>query len=142
MRIDKRPFIDFSDFHVPFSEHDLFVIDSIDAWHMQYWVNSAWAWIQDALNLFDKLWSENVLDVMNQAKNEEEAPFHMGTLIQWNISGDWLAEIIEEANKTWKSFASVIHSRKLADMSVQTFVEPSESLPEIASRKKWKNKTS
>lgn len=134
MRINKKPFIDFTDFHIPFTRDDLFLFNAVDSWKVRHsnWI--WWFWMQELLDSaeFDP---DFFIDNTFVAENQEKEQFHLSTIITWNISGDFLADVSEESKRTWKTMAAILKQRDSKDISIQTIITPAENLPDIATRK-------
>ena len=141
MRIGGRQFINFNDFHVPFSDEDLFVLrNSIEQgdWFKQDFgvIGSG---MQDAVSV--KL--DDILEHSNRSDSEDEATYHFSTMIDASdnpISGEEIYEIQKEAERTGKSFAYVAQNRLKERANVQTIISPADSVPEIASRTEHKRR--
>jgi hypothetical protein len=133
MRIDNKPFIDFSDFHIPFSDYDLFLLKGKESGCLKHTRWSWWVWIQEALESLIEIW-DDWIDSMNSAKDEDEAQFHFSTIIKWPIKWEVIDEIIQESQKTWKTMTTIAR-KKLGKDNVQCIVSPSELIHDIAKRK-------
>ena len=132
MRFNRFPFIDFTDFHIPFSDYDLFVFDSIETWVVKHSYWYGWVWIQESIEKIDS--SATPLENLKKTEDSNEAQFNIHTTITWNISWDWIAEIIEESKKTGETIASLMSKRKSGDITVNTIIEPIDDIPNIAAR--------
>jgi len=99
MRIDGRQFINFNDFHIPFTEQDIFVLTTSmeqGGWFKQDF-GSIGSGIQDAMSIQPEL----ALEHMENAK-EEDATYHLSTIIEAidkPISGELIDEIRKESIK-------------------------------------------
>lgn len=133
MRIDQKPFIDFSDFHIPFSDYDLFLLKGKESGCLKHTRWSWWVWIQEALESLTEIW-EDWIDSMNSSRDEDEAQFHFSTIIRWPIKWEVIDEIIQESKKTWKTMTTIAR-KKLWKDNVQCIVSPAESIHDIAKRK-------
>jgi hypothetical protein len=137
MRIDGNPFIDFSDFHIHFTDEDLFNLTAIHEKCLYQDFGSIGAGMQEAINAP----LEKVLELASSTENENEATYHFSTMIDASdnpISGEEIWEIQQEANRTGKSFALIAQQRLQGRARVQTVISPAESIPAIASRTKHK----
>ncbi|MGX9419299.1 hypothetical protein ACWU4D_18385 [Vibrio sp. WJH972] len=141
MRIDGRQFINFNDFHVPFNDHDLFVLkNSVEQgdWFKQNF-GSIGSGMQEAVSVEPK----DIIEHATRSENEDEATYHFSTMIDARdnpISGEEIYEIQTEAERTGKSFAYVAQKRLKDRAKVQTSVSPADSIPDIASRTEHKRR--
>ncbi|MFC0169496.1 hypothetical protein ACFFKC_15535 [Pseudoduganella danionis] len=86
---------------------------------------------------------EVVIDDTEPTERYEDATFDLSTIIISDakpISGEMLLEVINEAKKTNRTFASVAKERLIDKASVKTIISPSESIPDIASRTENKSR--
>lgn len=133
MRIDGKQFINFNDYHLPFHDIDLlsFELDKQPGIHMDYGLHGAG--MQTAMKVDPQL----IIDHTSPT-DEEGSAFHMSTMVyapEGGISGELIHDAIEDARKSGRSIASVLHERlKNSDVTVQTVVSPSDSVPEITHR--------
>lgn len=140
MRIDGRPFINFSDFHAPFNEYDIFVLKNSMAqadWFRQDF-GSIGSGMQDAISVESSL----ALEHMSSAE-EDDATYHLSTTIEAidkPISGELLDEIRIESEKTGKSFTQVAKERLKGIALVNTVISPADSIPDIAVRTERKRR--
>jgi len=133
MRIDGRQFINFNDFHVPLSEHDIFNLSLRGEPWIHHSFGAAGSGMQAALAVDP----EEALEHTTTTSNEDEAVYHFSTTIEAGdqpLSGEELHDIIEEAKRTKKLIAYVAQQRLQGRARVQTVIAPSESIPDIAAR--------
>ncbi len=140
MRIDGKPFIKFNEFHLPFTDQDLFVLQLNQEqgdWFKQGF-GAIGSGMQDAVSIDPEL----ALEHMTNAE-EGEATYHLSTMIEAidkPISGELIAEIQEESQRTGKSM-SLLAKERLADIAiVRTVISPANSIPDIASRTEHKRR--
>ncbi|KQZ34309.1 hypothetical protein [Massilia sp. Root1485] len=137
MRIDGRPFINFNEFHVPFSKRDLFMFEAKKHPNVRHSFGAAGAGMQEAVDV-DADW---ILEETSRAESEETAVYDLSTVIMADkapISGDLIMDIIEEAQRTNKTFASVARGRLPDGVKMQTVISPAESIPDITPRTEHK----
>ena len=140
MRIDGKPFINFSDFHIPFKDEDLFVLtlkQEQGDWFKQGF-GAIGSGMQDAVSIDPDL----ALEHMTNAE-EHEATYHLSTMIEAidkPIPGELIAEIQEESKKTGKSMSLIAKERLRGIANVRTEISPAESVPDIASRTERKRR--
>jgi hypothetical protein len=133
MRLDGRPFIKFNDFHVPFSDRDLFNLSLRE----EPWCHQGFGTAGDGMQEAVSVPAEHILEFTIPTTDEEQAPYHLSTIIDARdrpISGEKIWEMMEEAKRTKKSFAYVAQQRLADCANVQTTISPSVTVPDIASR--------
>jgi len=134
MRIERRPFINYSDFHVPFSKMDVINIEAMRAQPGKIKQRFSFGeGINDVLN------DDTVEYIVNAAVSgdaSEDAPFKFDTIAMAEegktISGDDLYEIIQEAKSKNVTVASLIH--KLPNAQTRVIVTPGPGVVEQATR--------
>lgn len=141
MRIDGRQFINFNDFHLPFTEHDLFVLKNSmeqSSWFKQDF-GAIGSGMQDAVSVeLDK-----ILEFTTRSEDENDAVYHFSTMIDARdnpLSGEEIYEMQQEAVRTGKSLSYVAKKRLKDRAKVETVVSPAESIPDIASRTEHKRR--
>lgn len=145
MRINEKRFITFGEYHLPLSDYDQWCINArlgkIPGIGFKEFFGAG---VGDILNN-DTLNPEDVLKSMRTAKNSNKAAFSISTLIEAEpgkkISGDDLANIVEEHNRTGLSMAHL--SSKLKDVKSRVFIEPGDGVPvahERSTKRKSKSK--
>lgn len=139
MRIDGQQFINFNDFHIPFSENDLFhlkcTIEQGD------WFKHNFGAIGSGMQEAVSVALDDILEYTDHTDNEDEATYHLSTIIDASdnpITGDELYEIQKEAERTGKSFAYIAQQKLKDRAKVQTVISPADSIPDIASRTEHK----
>lgn len=141
MRIDGKQFINFNDFHVPFTDHDIFILKTSieqDGWFKQDF-GAIGSGMQDAVSID----LDAILEHTTPSKDEDNATYHFSTMIDARdnpISGEEVYEIQMEAKRTGKSFALIAQQRLTGRAQVQTIVSPADSIPDIASRTEHKRR--
>lgn len=141
MRIDGRQFINFNDFHVPFTEHDVFIVKN--SMEQRDWFKQDFGAIGSGMQDAVSVDLEDILEHTSRSDNEDEATYHFSTMIDARdnpISGEEIYEIQQEAERTGKSFAFVAQKRLKDRANVQTVVSPADSIPDIASRTEHKRR--
>jgi hypothetical protein len=140
MRIDGRQFINFNDFHVPFTDEDVFVLtNSIGQgdWFKQNF-GAIGSGMQEAVSIDPEL----ALEHMSNA-DEDDATYHLSTMIEAidkPIPGELIDEIRQESIETGKSM-TLIAKEILKDIAiVKTVISPTDSIPDIAARTEHKRR--
>lgn len=137
MRIDGRRFIDFNDFHIPFSDRDLVIMSIRDEPFVHVGFGPGGDGMQEATSAD----VGKVLEHVEPCADEEDAAFRMSTIVEAvdkPISEKELHEIFQEAKRTNKSYAYVLQQRLQGRARVQTIISPSDGVPELAARKENK----
>lgn len=140
MRIDGRQFINFNDFHVPFTDQDVFILkNSLEQgdWFMHDF-GAIGSGMQEAVSIEPEL----ALEHMNNT-DEEDATYHLSTIIDAvgeSIPGELIDEIKEESIKTGKSMAFIAKEKLKGIANVRTVITPADSIPDIASRTEHKRR--
>ena len=135
MRIDGRPFINFGDFHIPFSEEDLFHIDLTltvpNKFHHTFGLGGLG--MQSAAEMDP----EEIIRNTVVTDNEDQATYHMRTMILAKdnpIDGEILKAMFDESCKTGESIASLARKYFPNADSIKTVVSPADTIPNIARR--------
>ena len=141
MRIDKRPFIGFNDFHIPFTDMDVINIEAMqskpDIVRQRYSFGEG---MEELLE--DDEVVEKVITGSSSSGEEVEAPFTLDSFAYAEegktINGDELYKIIEEAKSKGVPVASLLH--KLPNAQTQVIVSPGPGVVKQASRTGRKKK--
>lgn len=137
MLVDGLPFIGFNDFHIPFSDADLFNIklmfEASDLIEFQHNQGPGMSFIENEefLNEIDKF--------SKIPENIENATFNTQSLIVMpddeTISGDMLSKIFEESKKTKNPVRHLV-KKYYPNAKIITQVEPTDDTPEMKRRNK------
>ena len=133
MRIDGREFINFNDFHIPFSPNDLFLLGIRDIPTAHYNFGAAGSGMQEAVSVDPDIVLEHAVPTLNG----NEAIYQLSTMIEATdqpLSEEELHEILEEARRTDKTFASVVNQQLQGRANIRTIISPSDTIPDIAHR--------
>lgn len=138
MRLDRRPFIDYADFHVPFKEEDLWKLAMLSQSEMPFRHNFTYGeGMQSVLDNEEVV--EKVLDASVPASDEAEATLRVDTFVMakpgQTISGEDMMKLIEESKATGTPIAKL--ARRL-DVDVQAIVSPGDGVPDLAKRSSTK----
>ncbi len=139
MRIDGQQFINFNDFHIPFSEQDLFFLKNTI--EQSDWFNHDFGSIGSGMQEAVSIELDDILKYADRSDNEDEATYHFSTIIDATdnpITGEELYEIQQEAKRTGKSFAYIAQKKLKNRTKVQTVISPADSIPDITSRTEHK----
>lgn len=135
MLINGLPFIDYSDFHVPFHNDDLYNIELFAHKNLISHRFGVGIGMSELLEKGEGL--EFVIEKPSPTCNRAEAACEIDTLIMANegetISGELLNEAIEEAKASGKTVASVV-KEKIKNANIITIVSAGEGVPEAKQR--------
>lgn len=133
MRLDGKPFINYSQNHIAFSNEDIWKLAMINQDEIPIGMNSMYGAGMGSILSEDNI--EHILDLSERTENESEAAFKFDTLViaepGKTISGDDIANLIEKSRETGVPLAKLM---RCLDADVQTFVTPGKGVPEIAAR--------
>ncbi len=136
MKVDDQIFLKFNDFHIPFTDQDLFMIELRKQMGDELIIN------QGSLNAgIAVLENEELLEALEKemirADDESTAPFNRQTLIiapeGQQISGEIIQQAYEESLKT-KEPVSKIVQRLIKDAKVITQIVPGDGVPNMTKR--------
>ena len=135
MRVSKQAFIRYNDFHVPFLDRDISMIEA--ARIAPETVRPSFAGAPGMSEVLrDDMLEQIVMGGMSGDGGEQAAPIGLSTIIVADegtkISGDALAKIFEEAKRTRVSVTSLAH--RLPNVNVRTIVSPGPGVVELAPR--------
>jgi len=142
MRVNGNVVISYGQFHIPFHEYDHFCFavargefDRLKRGHIEGAGMQA---------LYERFSPKELLDRMVAVDDgkEDTAQFRTQTLVTADkgttISGDDIADIIEEHKRTKVPIAKLI--RHLKNVTAKSHITPGPGIPEIAARKRRKKK--
>ncbi|TAL72894.1 MAG: hypothetical protein EPN88_04635 [Bacteroidetes bacterium] len=136
MNLDGKPFITYSNFHIPFHKDDLYDIELITK-HPDLVKHgfSRGAGMESLLGTDEGL--EAVIEHSIPTDNYEEAAFNVQTIVMApegeTISGALIAEVQAEAKATGKTIASVLRD-KLPNANIISTISPGPGVPEAKQR--------
>ena len=136
MRINGNAFIDYTDFHIPFTDYDHFSF-AVEEGRFERLIAHR-TFDAGMQTLFDaNSDSERLVDSLRYTKDEENAALHTEFILMaepgHTISGDEIAAMFEERERTGTSFG--VLARKLKNVSVEAYVSAGPGVPEKAVRK-------
>jgi len=146
MRIDGHQFINFSDFHIPFSKDDQLKLvlenDPDSGFHHTF--GPGGQGMQERMDQLSANPDEFIANALS-ASDPEDGSVHMQSMIMGGedgISGDKIDEALEMARETGKTlnycFKTVLGGDD--DISIATIASPADSVPEIAKRTERKRR--
>lgn len=134
MRIDKRPFINYTDFHLPFSEMDVINIEAMRA--APHLIKQRFSFGEGMNDVLTDETIEHIVNSTVPGETTDEAPFKIDTFAMAEegkkISGNNLYEIIQEAKTKGVTVASLMH--KLPNAQSRIIVTPGPGVVEQAPR--------
>ena len=133
MRINRRPFINYSDFHMPFSEMDIINIEAMRANPKMKQRFSFGEGMSEVLN--DET-VEHIVNATVPGDDEDSAPFKLDSTAMAGegktIRGEDIYQLLQEAKAKGVTFASLMH--KLPNARTQVIVTPGPGVVEQAPR--------
>lgn len=146
MRVNNNQFINFNDYHIPFSRDDQLkiILENDPESGFQHTFGPGGEGMQEHM---DRMANDPEGFIANGVftSNPEEGSVHMQSIIMapdGGISGEKINEALEMARNTGKTFAHCFRV-VLADdqgVSISTIASPAESVPEIAKRTERKRR--
>lgn len=138
MRFDKRPFINYSDFHVAFTEEDILSIEAKR--RLPHIVQHKFPFGEGMSEVLNEDTVEELVTHSGGTSAEGEATLHFDTLAiadeGTTINGNDLYEIIQEAKAKGVTIASLMH--KLPNAGSRVLVTPGPGVVEQAPRTRRK----
>lgn len=135
MIVDNRIFLKFNDFHIPFSDSDLFNISMLDQMGDKAKLGHSFG--QGLGILEDKESLEIIDDCMTVTDDIEKAIFNRETLIiapeGQPISGELISQAIEES-KTTKQPIGKVMQRLLSDAKIISIISPADGATKMTKR--------
>lgn len=143
MRVSGMQFINYNDFHIPFHEddHAILSLNRLDPTLLAYNYG-----IQTGIqSVFDSQEAmEEAIEHCRPTEDPENSAFHVQTFVEAKpgerLSGDELAQMIEEAKSKNKSIASMARERFEGRAQVGTIISPSEGVVQALPRSPRKKK--
>lgn len=133
MRIDRRPFINYSDFHVPFSEMDII---NIEAMRVNPNMKQRFSFGEGMNDVLSDDTVDHLVSATVPGNDEESASFKLNSIAiaeeGMTIKGEDIYELIQEANAKGVTVASLLH--KLPNARTQVVVSPGPGVVEQAPR--------
>lgn len=140
MRIDQRQFINFNDYHIPFSKDDQLKIilenDPDSGFYHSF--GPGGQGMQEHMDRIEKDPEEYIANAVSTS-NPDEGAVHMQTIIKGphdGISSEKINQALEMARTTGKSITHCFREvlAQDDDVSIMTIATPADSVPEIAKR--------
>jgi hypothetical protein len=135
MKVDGRIFLKFNDFHIPFSDGDLFELElteqASDIYKLDYSFGHGINILEDEKNL------EIIDDVMKVADDLEKAPFRVQTVIEapegQTISSELIEQAIEESKRTKQPIRKIM-KRLMPSAKISSIISPGDGVPNMTKR--------
>lgn len=140
MRIDKKQFINFNDFHIPFSKDDKLKIilenDPDSGFHHTF--GPGGLGMQEHMDRLENNPDEYIANAISTS-NPDEGAVHMQSFVkgpEGGISGEKINQALEMARTTGKTLTHCFREVLSDDegVSIMTVATPADSVPEIAKR--------
>lgn len=135
MRLDGRPFIDFGDFHIPFTEEDLYRLDLL--LHVPEYVNVSFGDAGFGMQTAAELEPEILMAESEVAASDKEATHQMSTMLRVEngvIDPQVLLRVVQESQRTGELIANVARRYFNGNHIIQTVISAANSVPDIAKR--------
>jgi hypothetical protein len=141
MRIDGKQFINFNEYHIPFSAYDLLIkkLGSRSKIGFNFDFGAAGAGMKQAMEIDP----EDILQYSSPSESEGEATYHLSTIIHSPdrpIMGEELLEMLEESKRSGKTIAAIAKERFSEKANVQVNISPSEHIAQVAGRTEHKRR--
>lgn len=134
IRMDQRPFINYSDFHVPFTEADILSIEAKR--RLPHIVKHKFPFGEGMSDVLNDDTVEALVNHSGGVDTGDDASLHFDTIAMADegttIRGEDLYEIIQEAKAKGVTVASLMH--KLPNARTRVFVTPGPGVVEQAPR--------
>jgi hypothetical protein len=134
MRIDRRPFINYSDFHLPFSKMDIINIEAMRARPEK--MKQRFSFGEGMNDLLNDETIEHVVNSSVPADHENDGMFKLDSIVMADegttIKGDDLYALIQEAKQKGVTVASLMH--KLPNARTRVIVTAGPGVVEQAPR--------
>jgi hypothetical protein len=138
MRLDNRPFINYSDFHVKFNHMDIINIEAMRARPES--IMQRFSFGEGMSDILNDEMVEHIVNTTTPADDEDDAPYKIDSIVTAEegktISGEDINAIIQEAKAKGVTIASLLH--KLPNASTKVIVTPGPGVVEQAPRTKRK----
>ncbi|MBU0800919.1 MAG: hypothetical protein KKA05_07925 [Alphaproteobacteria bacterium] len=140
MRIDKRPFINYSDFHLGFSDYEIATIEAMKI--APNTVKGRFAFGESIGDFLTAYEAEDIVRSSLSTDAPDDAAIKIDTLIIADegktISGEEIYAIYEKSKKKGVTIASLAH--EMPNSSAQTFISPGPGVVDQAPRSSRKKK--
>ena len=135
MKVNGNVIINYNAFHIPFTEYDEFTF-AVEAGKIDR-LKSRRSFDAGMQTIFEHMkLDENFIDELQYSADESTAAFNTDIFIEaeegHTISGDDIADLLEERKRTGKSMAALV--KKLTNVRIKTMVSPGAGVPQIAER--------
>ncbi len=135
MYVDSKPFICFRDFHIQFTDQDLFNIEAMKQMGEKYTIENNFG---AGMSFFERERNvEKYIDQMKRVDNEDEAMFHVQTIVysidDHGISVDLIRSAFQESKSTGKTIANVLREMNI-NAQITCIMTPSKTVPKMKSR--------
>lgn len=135
MKVDGRVFLKFNDYHIKFTDEDLFTLETMDQAGDLVQIGHSFG---HGIGIIEN--DENLKlidDAMTIAEDESTATFNRQTLIEapegQTISGELVQKAIEESKETKEPIGKILQ-RYLKDAKVTTIIGSGEGVPKMTKR--------
>jgi len=136
MKFDNNVFIKFNDFHIPFSDEDIFTLRTMEeAPDKVVWSNT----YGEGMSILEDHENLNKLDeIMLRTDDTENATFNAGTLIKMpkgeTMNGETITKALKESKETGIPVRHIL-KKYFPQASFMTEISPGDGVPGISKRK-------
>jgi hypothetical protein len=135
MKVDDRVFLKFNDFHIPFTDSDLFTIKLLE--QAPYKVKLVHSYGQGIGILENEDNLEIIDDALTITDDIENAPFSRLTLIEapegQTISSEIILQALDESKRTKRPIGKILQ-QILYDTNIKTILRPGNGVPKMTKR--------
>ena len=139
MKVKGRIFLKFNDFHIPFSDDDLFTIELLE--QSKDKVKLGYCYGTGIGILENEEYLPMIDEVLSIAEDEKNATVNRQTFIEapkgQTISGKIIAKAAEESNRTKKPLGKILQ-KYLSDANFTTIISPGKAIPKMTKRSRKK----
>mgnify|MGYP003604911664 CR=1 FL=1 len=135
MKVNNLIFLKFNDFHIPFNDNDLFMIEFQNQMGDKLIKHDSYSAGISVLE--DEELMEELDNIMVRSDNESTAPFNRQSIIMAPegeaISGEIIQQALAESHRTKQPISKVIQ-KLMKNVKVITQIIPGEGVPEMTKR--------
>ena len=139
MKVDDRIFLKFSDYHIPFSDQDLFTIELFEQAGDRVVKNGPHGLGMSSLNNKEIL--DFIDDTITLTDDFDNATISRQTFIQApegeTISGELIQKALIESRRTKKPIGKILE-RLITKAKIQTVLSPGDGVPKMSKRSRKK----
>jgi hypothetical protein len=135
MFVDNRIFIKFSDFHIQFTDGNLFTLELLEQAGDRVNIGHSFGWGLGIIEDEEKL--EYIESLMTSTEGAENASFNRQTIIEMpegqTMSGEQIQKAIEKSKRTKRPIGKILQEN-FKDARGVTIIVPGDGVPEMKKR--------